>query len=500
MLLSLLLACQDYTINEKLQGEPIIAPDFIDFGHLRSGQETGLRQIIFSNGGDAPLNVDYIEIVGERFDVNTSSFTVEPLAWHALDLTYIPETFEFNEGYLDVYLEGQEDPVSSVWFQGWGDAPVLTVDPPSVDYGALSEDCETLQEISFTNDGNLDLVITDIQQLASLPQQITANYGSLPGFPWIIIPQARISFWTEFSAVGLSLHSLNLKVASNDPHEPVKDVFVEGETMISTTMIETFVQGSSIFVDIIWVIDNSGSMSNLQYQLASNFSNFMTLFMSHSPNFQMAFITTDDPSFVNSIYFTQNDTNLINDASYLISNIGTSGSANEKGLQMLLNSMAVNSPWLRPGANLVAIFLSDERDWSDYSPTYYATQFDARYAPGTFLPFAIIGDVPGGCTSAQAGWGYWEIVDHYNTSWWSICDIDWGTQMQDIAQAVIDSSSYILDHPSPKEETISVYINGQEVREGWHYYPSSNSIGFDQDKAPEAGDTVEISYEIWECE
>ena len=96
MLLSLLLACQDYAINEKMQGEPIIAPDFIDFGHLRSGQETGLRQIIFSNGGNAPLHVDYIEIEGERFDVDTSGFTVEPLSWHALDLTYIPETSYCN--------------------------------------------------------------------------------------------------------------------------------------------------------------------------------------------------------------------------------------------------------------------------------------------------------------------------------------------------------------------------------------------------------------------
>jgi hypothetical protein len=152
MLLSLLLACQDYAINEKLQGEPIIAPDFIDFGHLRSGQETGLRQIIFSNGGNAPLHVDYIEIEGERFDVDTSGFTVEPLAWHALDLTYIPETFEFNEGYLDVYLEGQEQPVSSVWFQGWGDAPLINIEPLELDFGPLSEDCNINDEIQISND------------------------------------------------------------------------------------------------------------------------------------------------------------------------------------------------------------------------------------------------------------------------------------------------------------------------------------------------------------
>ncbi|HBQ58572.1 MAG TPA: hypothetical protein DD671_02830, partial [Balneolaceae bacterium] len=104
MLLSLLLSCNDYGINQKLSAEPIIAPDFIDFGHLKSGEESGLRQIIFSNGGELPLEVDHIEIHGQRFDVDLEGFTVEAGSWHALDLTYTPITYEFNEGYLDVYL------------------------------------------------------------------------------------------------------------------------------------------------------------------------------------------------------------------------------------------------------------------------------------------------------------------------------------------------------------------------------------------------------------
>ncbi len=500
MLSLLLLACQDYTINEKLQGEPIIAPDFIDFGHLRSGQEAGLRQIIFSNGGNAPLNIDYIEIEGERFDVDTSGFTVEPSEWHALDLTYIPETFEFNEGYLDVYLEGQEDPVSSVWFQGWGDAPVLTIDPSSVNYGTLSEDCDIAQEISFTNDGNLDLVVTDIQQLSSLPQQIEVNYGSLPDFPWTIIPQARISFWTDFTAEGLSLHSLTLKVASNDPREPVKDISAIGETMISTTMIETYTQGTSIYVDIVWIIDNSGSMNSFQNQLSTNFSNFMTLFLSYSPDFQMAFITTDNPSFVGSTHFTQHDINVISDAANLIDSIGTGGSANEKGLEMLYQTLSNNRSWFRQGASLIAIILSDEQDWSANSPQYYATEIDFYYPQGSFLPFAIIGDVPSGCNGAWPGWGYYELVNHYGSAWWSICDADWGTQMEDIALAVINSAAYGLDHPSPKQDSIRVFVNGQELLAGWTYNVAGNSVSFDWGRMPDPGDTVEISYEIWECE
>ena len=500
MLLTLLLSCNDYGITEKLSAEPIIAPDFIDFGHLRSGHESDMRQIIFSNGGELPLEVDHIEIYGERFDVEVDGFTVDSQSWHALDLTYTPQTYEFNEGYLDVYLKGQEEPVSSVWFQGHGDAPVIEVEPSSFDFGPLSEDCDIDKEFNITNVGNLDLIISDISQLSSLPQQITMNLGSLPDFPWVLQPNARISLWTEFLAEGLSLHSLEMKVLSNDPETPEKSVLTTGETMISTTMLETYIQGSTIFVDIIWVIDNSGSMNSFQNKLASNIGDFINLFLSYSPDFQMAFITTDSHHFVNGQWFDGTEPDLVVQIQALVNSIGVSGSATERGLQMLDTALGHHNGWFRPGAQLIAIFLSDEQDWSTQSPMDYATSYDFYYPQGMFYPYAIIGDTPSGCGNAWAGWGYYELVNHYNSQWWSICAEDWGVQMEDIALSIVNASAYTLDHPSPKVETIVVYVNGQEVTRGWNYNEDSNSIYFDFDSLPDYGDTVEVMYEIWECE
>ena len=72
--------------------------------------------------------------------------------------------------------------------------------------------------------------------------------------------------------------------------------------------------------------------------------------------------------------------------------------------------------------------------------------------------------------------------------------------MEDIALSIVNASAYTLDHPSPKVETIVVYVNGQEVTRGWNYNEDSNSIYFDFDSLPDYGDTVEVMYEIWECE
>ena len=500
MLLSLLLSCSDYAINNKLSADPIIAPDFIDFGHLKSGHESGLRQIIFSNGGELPLEVDHIEIHGQRFDIDLDGFTVDPGSWHALDLTYTPQTYEFNEGYLDVYLEGQEDPVSSVWFQGYGDAPVIEVDPVEHDFGPLSEDCDIDHEFAVTNVGNLELVVNSLSELSTIPQQISINLGSLPPLPWTLPPQARIAFWTEFLAEGLPLHSLEIIVDSNDPLEPRKSILTTGETMISTTMVETYTQGTSIFVDIIWIVDNSGSMHTFQNKLADNIGDFMNIFMAYSPDFQMAFITTDWPHFQNGLTFTQSTNDLERNVKALVNSIGNGGSANEKGMEMLEQALSVNASWFRRGAQLVAIFLTDEDDWSFRSPSEYAQSYDSYYNQGMFYPFAIIGDLPNGCSGAFAGWDYDKLTQIYGTQWWSICADDWGLQMEDIAMAIVNSSAYTLDHVNPKIETISIYINGQEVESGWNYIEDSNTIVFDWDSVPDEGDTVEVSYEIWECE
>jgi len=241
-------------------------------------------------------------------------------------------------------------------------------------------------------------------------------------------------------------------------------------------------------------------MSSFQNKLSTNISDFLNMFMLYSPDFKMGFITTDDYNFVNNASFNHLDPDLISDTSALINSIGTRGSANEMGLDMLSEVIQRNPSWFRQGAAMVAIFLSDEQDWSSQNVPYYTNIFDYYYPQGSFLPFAIIGDVPGGCTGAFPGWGYYELVNHYNSQWWSICDTDWGTQMEDIALAVVNLTSYKLDHPSPKEDSIRVFVNGQEYIGGWSYSPGSNSIMFDWTRMPEAGDTVEVSYEIWECE
>ena len=128
-LFALLWGCSDIGINEIKKPSLIIAPDLIEFGHLESGWETDIRRITISNGGAADLVVERIEISGENYSIDKEGFTVKSGEWRQIEVAYIPKTFEHNEGHVDIYLKGDESPSATVLLDGYGDAPVITINP-----------------------------------------------------------------------------------------------------------------------------------------------------------------------------------------------------------------------------------------------------------------------------------------------------------------------------------------------------------------------------------
>ena len=498
------LACSDIAINEVKRPSIIVAPELLDFGHLLSGFESDTMTITISNGGSADLIVDRLELEGANYSLDTSGFVVPAAGWHQIQVSYTPETFEHNEGYIDIYLEGDEVPSQSVWLNGNGDAPVINVTPGDHDFGAPLLGCDVTKEIIIQNDGNVDLIVTDIDIMASVPPDITIDFGTLSEFPWSIPPAGRVAFFANYVPLDEEPDTTLFDITSSDPKTPLYGAFTEGAAVISNEVIERWIQETKIIVDIIWIVDNSGSMMPFQNLLGLNMADFMTVFLSYSPDFQMAFITTDSPIFVAAPI--DGRTHLpIDNAIATIDSIGIGGSGWEKGLQMLEDCMLSSecTNWMRPDAKLIAIFLSDEPDNSNRTPISFINSFDAL-KPDAFVPFAIIGDPPGGCPGAsgwntQPGWGYYDVVQHYGSQWFSICDEDWGAQLESLAQTISVKTIFELGSADPHIDTFRVWINGQLMESGWSYDESINSVVFEFDDAPEPGDTIEIGYSSWGC-
>ena len=123
-----------------------------------------------------------------------------------------------------------------------------------------------------------------------------------------------------------------------------------------------------------------------------------------------------------------------------------------------------------------------------------------------FIPYAVIGDVPGGCQiqqqsytrTASAGYGYWDLVDYYGGKSYSICATDWGIQLTDLANTVTSRRTFSISEHDPIESTIEVYINGQLTLE-WTYDIIHNAVVFNEGSVPESGQTIVIDYAVWGC-
>jgi hypothetical protein len=121
--------------------------------------------------------------------------------------------------------------------------------------------------------------------------------------------------------------------------------------------------------------------------------------------------------------------------------------------------------------------------------------------------YGVIADYPAGCDyittngitrHLNPGYGYYEIINYYAGSWYSICAPDWGIQLKDLADQVSQTSVFQLSETDIIESSIEVYVNGQRS-EDWVYDVSINSVIFDEGSTPSEGQTIEITYAIMGC-
>ena len=516
-LLMLCVGCQDYTMNgvEKRQPQMLVHPQEIDFGRLDAGTEAGHETFVIVNTGDDDLIVFVPDLVSgnARFEIDEyDSEEVTILGGELLEVNvyYTPETFETNGAYVSVVGNDEDNPEAMVLLTGGGDAPVIDVSPTEFDYGDISIGCDNEERITIRNEGNQDLIIETVTQMVTQPVDILMEMGSLPLPPWTILPGQELDFLVSYIPSDIGSDASDIEIASNDPINPLIITEQVGDGDVEQWVSQTWQQEEIPVLDVLWVIDNSGSMNQFQTSLSTNISSFMTAFAQTGADYSMGVITTD--RWMISTILTPFTPNVEQELGNLVIQ-GTYGSGMEKGIEMShralssASSAGPGSAFWREDATLVVIYVSDEQDWSNPGWSHYTNFFDTLKPAGQFVPYGVISDVPGGCQyqtfngltrSLQPGLGYWDLIDHYSGSWYSICATDWGVQLQDLAGEVTGRRMFSLDNPDPIVPTIDVYVNGQTTSM-WEYDEASNSVIFAEGHVPEEGQTIRIDYALWGC-
>ncbi len=519
-------ACSDYNLQKYTPPaepgvvEPEIDVDPIshDFGPISAGTETRDTIVTIKNLGNGDLNVDSIDLVGGNSNFSLSGVStgiIEPGTNIEIVVTYSPGTYETNSDIISIVSNDSDEPDVRVVLDGSGDAPVISITPDYFNFGSVYLGCSDFIDVEIGNIGNSNLIISDIEFFASLPVDFSMkdyeiDLGSLP---IIVAPGDIVELSVDYEPLDILDDSSYIEIVSNDPANPLAHADQDALGDYESWITDSFTQDGTVDVDILFVIDNSGSMGSNQTNIKNNFDTFMNAFTAAGVSYQIALITTDSADFVGDI-ITNTTVDPVTEFNNQIDSIGTRGSAHEKGLWYAYESTTTGdaSPgsstgFQRPDARLVVVYVSDEPDWSHYAygsggsttmvfSDYSASLLSLKSSSSLVIAHAIGGDYPSGCTAnggAQFGEGYYEVVNDLGGTFMSICASDWSTTMDTLARDSLAQMAFALSD-TPVEDTIEVTVDGI-VSSDWVYEQSSNTIIFTASPADES--SINIVYAIW---
>lgn len=300
-------------------------------------------------------------------------------------------------------------------------------------------------------------------------------------------------------------------------------------------------------VDIMWVVDNSGSMSSSQTNLSNNFNSFIQDFVTLNYDFRMVTTTTDtwfeaynsNPLYnsrwrtgnrtgatpTNSgVYVMNNTTPSLNSVFTTNATVGINGNGDERAFASLQKSLlnTNNSDFRRSNAFLAIIIVSDEEDFSRTNSSFSENYNDPLLIPtNTYVSWldtftnsnstnrkdayqvnaiyikdaACLAQLNNSAQKIAVRYG--EIADATGGVKASLCD-PFNTVLQSIKDKILVASAVFQLDREPKVETIVVKVNGTVLIAGpttWSYDATTNSIRFAPQSIPAADDNIQITYD-----
>ncbi|MDP2312020.1 MAG: choice-of-anchor D domain-containing protein [Pseudomonadota bacterium] len=507
VLLPLLAACvQDQGFGKTgdaygAEGPDIeVTPMQLDFGSLGAG-DAATQTFTVSNVGpeESVLEVSEVTIGGAAggftilTPVEALTFSLPGGTSTDIEVAFTPEGANEQIAEAIVASDDEDEKRVTVDLLGEGRVPELEISPDPLDLGTAYVGCDKDHDITLTNVGTDDLVISAIGHTGG-----DFALTDLNVLPLTLAPAEATTVNVRFVPLTEGEQVGELSVTSNEPvGTRVSEQTAEGR--YAGEYEDTFEVPVNPPADILFFVDQSCSMDDDARSLASNFSAFITNLSVYTTNWHIM-VVNDDDGCNNSGVLTSASANYEDRFTEAVSRGG--GNYTEAGL--IVTSTAVdqtdsgdcNDNFLRSTAILHIVMVSDEPEQSPRGWNTYVNQVIAKKGDASLVKFsAVAGPDPGGCTSggnsAAAGTGYSEAVAYTAGEFLSICS-NWSTSVEALATASVAMSTFELTR-TPVPETIAVTVNGAS-RTGWTYDATTNSIEFDEAAQPEEGDTIVVSY------
>jgi len=433
----------------------------------------------------------------------------------------------------------------------------IAVIPGDLDFGMVTLGCNSqTQTVRVYNTGGADV---DISSIGFEGCSGEFTMAGLPVLPLTLSRGDSFAFQARYRPDDEGVDTCNIVLESTSEGSGRLVVPVRGEGVTFTRTVDRFEQVSGREVDVLFVVDNSGSMGEEQSNLSRNFSSFISAAAAWDTDYQIGIVTTqtegDVPnpgggdlapgellgSLNNRIITPANSGAFATNVR--VGTADTTASASERGLEaarLALTDPVItdlgaacsddsecgsayrciqgtagtpracggyNRTFLREDASLEIVFVSDEEDQSRAELSFFIDFFKSIKGfrnESLFHASAIVGP-SGGCSSsngeADAGNRYIEVARETGGEVGSICDSDFASSLRNIGDRAFGLRVQFFLSRAADPATVSVYDiacdgSGRTPRgSGWTFDVESNAIIFDDASAPSPGDCFEVEYD-----
>lgn len=470
----------------------LVTPPALTFGTLGLG-ETEAQTFRVENVGEATLHVTDVVIgSGLAFSVTADAtvFDLAPGESRDVEVTFEPMGADENYGRALVLSDDPDTAEAGVDLLGYGAVPELAITPETYGFGDTFVPCGSSVDLELANVGSEALVIRDLDYASG--GLLSLDPSSLPTLPLTLAPGQKTSVRVDFLAADVGSDTGRLDVTSNDPRGVVS-ADQSGEGTWFDARSETFTEPGVPPVDVLLLIDNSGSMESdntddVRLGMPAFFDELQLV-----ADWQLILVTQDDGCATGGILDPST-----NAPDTLVANHAFDGGGNLTERLFALADRALgqtgpgacNEGFLRPGALLHLIVMSDEEEQSGQSGLDWVTTFASRVSAPDHLKISGVLDLYRRCGDNSGPDGYEEAIDATGGAKLDICNATWGAQLSDIASEVLAGIRTYNLAEVPEPASVEVEVNGVATSA----FTVSGADVTVADPPIGEGDVVEIRY------
>ncbi|MEM7677486.1 MAG: choice-of-anchor D domain-containing protein, partial [Myxococcota bacterium] len=463
-------------------------------------------------------------------DGDIQSELIPPDTSLAVTVQFQPSEGRSFTGTVEFSISNPSTPFNRVGLTGSGAEETLLIVPPELDFGVIGVGCAARSRtVQIYNTGSGPATIDGVNLVQSGE---AFSLTRTPNLPQEVTGGRTVEFDIGFRADTQSDFTGAVEVFANFNGVPqTYIVSLKGRGDDDALQVDSFSQLGVPAVDILFVIDHTGSMQAEQEAIANNFRSFIQFAQAQAIDYQLGVTTTDTNTEMGRLCpltgppenrvvtpNTQPDPETVFADNVTCRALSGGVAADEAGFEAAFQALSApvifghNLGFLRRDAVLSLIFVSDEQEQSGRSLDFYLSFFQAIKGFRNTNLFSVSSisapedsdcSGPGGNTlpSGAGAPRYVEMARRTGGVWQEICTSDWSRTLEELSTTAFGFKSRFFLRNQPVIPTIKVIVDGVNVlgtgqggTVNWTYDFGTNSVNFSPFSTPEPGAEIRVEY------